>query len=64
MYTNIILTLILLVLLFDLYQKNSIIIKKRINKTKDVVIKRKSYFWVRKKWFWDKVIEDLEKDIS
>jgi len=57
---NVILIWIFIILLLDFYMKYWSIIKKKFKKTKQKIVK-KDIFSVRTKWYWDKVIDDLDK---
>ena len=58
---EILLSWILIILLLDFYMKYGKLIKKKFKKTKSHIVKKEDVFCVRNKWYWDKVIDDLEK---
>ena len=59
--TDTILLLILIILWLDFYIKHDKLIKKLFKKAEKKVIKKPDVFHIRKTWYWDKAIEDLEK---
>lgn len=59
MITNILLTLIFLILLLDFYTKNNKL------KVKEYVVKKPKWsFWIHKKWVGEKVVQELEKELN
>ena len=53
---------IFIIQLLDFYLKYNKLIIKKFKKTKQK-LKKEDCFMIRKKWYWEKVIEDLEKEI-
>ena len=54
---TILLFIITLILSADFYIRNKDIFKK-------IKFKKQDNFFIQKKWVWDKIIEELEKDNS
>jgi hypothetical protein len=59
--TDVLLTIIVIILLLDFYIRHNHLIKKRFRKVERKITKKQDHFMVRNKGHGDKVAEDLEK---
>lgn len=62
--TNILLGLITLILWLDFFIKNSILIKKKFRRIENKITKKPDLFYVKHKWHWEKIIDELEKTLD